>query len=68
MRSQNKLIIAERFNERAQKMNDWSEAAKGLFFCEVLFAEHGNIKNSIVLNHEEKVIFQTQKIALFDNF
>lgn len=49
-------------------MNNWSETAKSLFFCEVLFAEHGNIKNSIVLNHEEKVIFQTQKIAFFDNF
>ena len=38
-------------------MSDWSITAKGLFFCEILLAQHGDVEYYVVLDHEEEVIF-----------
>lgn len=45
-------------------MSHRSIAAERLLFGEILFAQHGDVENHVVLYHKEEIIFEAQKVAL----
>jgi hypothetical protein len=49
-------------------MSNGSITAERLLFREILLAQHGDVKNDVVLYHKEEVIFETQKVALSYDF
>ena len=68
MRSQDQLILTKTFDERAGDSDKRGHVDEGVPFGDILFAQHGNVVDHVVLNHEEGIIFQGKKIEFLDNF
>lgn len=68
MAGQHYLVMSEDTKQRAESLDNGQMTEIVFFFCKVLLAEHGQIKDDVVLDHIEHVFFEPKSIAFGNQF